>query len=60
MPSAPFIGTSERFTELGIKRLLKYAKEWHAKYDKQYYKDNRARILAKNCRWLLKTGRVTK
>ena len=27
MPSAPFIGTSERFTELGIKRLLKYAKD---------------------------------
>ena len=27
LPSAPFIGTSERFTELGIKRLLKYAKD---------------------------------
>ena len=27
IPSAPFIGTSERFTELGIKRLLKYAKD---------------------------------
>ena len=27
LPSAPFIGTSERFTELGIKRLLKYARD---------------------------------
>ena len=27
LPSAPFICTSERFTELGIKRLLKYAKD---------------------------------
>ena len=27
IPSAPFIGSSERFTELGIKRLLKYARD---------------------------------
>ena len=27
LPSAPFIGSSERFTELGIKRLLKHAKD---------------------------------
>ena len=27
IPSAPFIGTSERFTELAIKRLMKYAND---------------------------------
>ena len=27
LPSAPFIGTSERFTELAIKRLMKYAND---------------------------------
>ena len=27
IPSAPFIGSSERFTELAIKRLLKYAND---------------------------------